>query len=188
MPFEVQVVSDIQQFMMASPLLLSLSIFLARWLILIYLLFAIFLLSTKKPEHRHAVIEAAWSVVLVLVVTAIIAYFVQRARPFLGALEPGFPITRLIPEPLNTSFPSGHTGTSFAMAAAIFYAHRRLGIAALLVALLVAFGRVTVGVHYPLDILGGVVVGLGCFMFVRFLHRQLRRRDIGASARHHRHT
>lgn len=188
MPTEAQIVSILQQAILTSPLFVALAVFLARWLILAFGVFFLFLLTSKKGSHRHAVLEGAWSLILTLAVTATIAYFVQRSRPFLGAVDPGFPIIRLIPEPLNTSFPSGHAGTSFAMASAIFFANRRLGILAFATALAVSLGRVLVGVHFPSDLAGGVLVGVGCFAIVRFFHGQIRSRDIETSARHHHHA
>lgn len=176
MLFDTQLAFDIQQIMTASPIVLSLAVFLARYLIFFFLLFGVYLFLSGKPAWKHAVWEGGWAVILTLVITAIIAYFIQRARPFLGNLDPSHPIALLIPRPLNTSFPSGHTGTSFAMAMAVFSVHRRLGTIAFLMAILVAFGRVAVGVHYPTDVLGGITVGLGSFALVRFFHVQLRKR------------
>lgn len=188
MPPEAQIVFIIQQPILSSPLLVALAVFVARWLILAFGLYFLFLLTAKKPSHRHAVLEGFWSVLLTLAVTAAIAYLIQRSRPFLAPIEPGFPIIRLIPEPLNTSFPSGHTGTSFAMATAIFFVNRRLGILAIATAFAVSLGRIAVGVHYPSDIAGGILVGIGCFAIVRFFHHQIRARDIERSARHHHHA
>ena len=187
MSFEGQIVSTIQQIALSSPFFHGIAIFLARWLIFIFPIFGLFPFVSKKATHRHAVVEGAWSLALTLAVTAAVAFLIQRDRPFLGAFEADVPITHLIPAPLNTSFPSGHAGASFAVAAAIFFAHRPLGIVAFCLASLVAVGRMAVGVHYPSDILGGALVGLGCFALVRFLHHHIRRHDIQDSIRHHQH-
>lgn len=187
MSYDFQIASYIQQVMASSPFLLALAVFLARWLIFVFIFLFIFLWQSKQSVKRHAVLEGVWAVGLTLLITALIAFFVQRARPFLADFEIGT-ITRLIPIPYNTSFPSGHTGTAVAMALAIFSVHKRLGILALFMALLVAVGRIAVGVHYPTDILGGFLVGSSAFVAVRFFHHRLRRRDILISARHHHHT
>ena len=66
----------------------------------------------------------------------------------------------LIEKQSDYSFPSGHTCASFA--AGLVYLKmlpRRYGVAAILLAVLIAFSRLYVGVHYPTDILGGILVG-----------------------------
>lgn len=57
------------------------------------------------------------------------------------------------------SFPSSHAATSFAIASIIGHLYRRGAIPAFLLATLVAFSRIHVGVHYPSDVLGGAVLG-----------------------------
>lgn len=59
------------------------------------------------------------------------------------------------------SFPSGHTGSAFALAVVIFMVmDRKYGIIALVLASLMGFSRLYVGIHYPSDVLGGVILGV----------------------------
>lgn len=69
-------------------------------------------------------------------------------------------IELLIPKPTDYSFPSGHTGASFAAVAALYLSRYRYWGVALLVAVLISFSRLYLYVHYPTDVLGGVVLGL----------------------------
>ena len=70
-------------------------------------------------------------------------------------------IAILIKKPLDFSFPSGHTAASFAAMTALFLAKmKKAWIAALVLAVLIAFSRLYFYVHYPTDVLGGVVVGI----------------------------
>lgn len=69
-------------------------------------------------------------------------------------------VTLLIHNPKDFSFPSGHTYSSFAAAAAIFYHHKKIGIAALVLASLVGFSRLYLFVHFPTDVIGGMLLGI----------------------------
>ncbi len=65
----------------------------------------------------------------------------------------------LIAVPKDYSFPSGHTMTAFAATAIIFHANRKFGIAAYVLAVLLAFSRLYLYVHFPTDVLAGAVIG-----------------------------
>ena len=120
--------------------------------------------------------DAAFRVVLSLLVTAVVVGSVlkpsvSRDRPALTAASGR--VVRVQPE--SPSFPSGHT----AGAAAGAYSLGRVWVArAPLVwslAVLIAVSRVYLGVHYPLDVLAGLLVGVGCGIFVTGA-RDVRRR------------
>ncbi len=83
---------------------------------------------------------------------------VGRIRPY-DTIEGLVP---LIGKPRDYSFPSGHTGSSFA-AAWVLYRRlpKRLGIPALALAGLIGISRLYLGVHYPTDVLFGVLSGIG---------------------------
>jgi membrane-associated phospholipid phosphatase len=184
MPFssELSFVLAAQQALLSSSLMVALAIFCARWLVYANILLAFYLFWPKIRRDRHAVFEAAWSLVLALILVSLIAHFVGRDRPYLASTD----VRLLIPPPFNTSFPSGHTAAAVAVALAFVWRNRWVGVASLVIACIVAFSRVLVGVHYPSDLLGGIVVGAISFALVRFFHGQLARRDIGRSvARHH---
>ena len=84
-------------------------------------------------------------------------------KPLIGRIRPydvNQGISLLIERPSDYSFPSGHTLASFEAATVIFRYHKKWGIPALLLAALIAFSRMYLYVHYPTDILGGVVLGV----------------------------
>jgi undecaprenyl-diphosphatase len=76
-------------------------------------------------------------------------------RPSMRYAEP----EPLVRPPIDGSFPSGHAATSFAAATVLSFARPRWAPVFYLLALAVGFSRVYVGVHYPLDILAGAVLG-----------------------------
>ena len=81
---------------------------------------------------------------------------VGRLRPFL--LNPD--VALLITPPGDASFPSGHTAASFAAVFALKAAGSPLWKPALVLAVLIAFSRLYLYVHWPSDVLGGAVLGM----------------------------
>ena len=78
-------------------------------------------------------------------------------------------VRMLISTPGGYSFPSGHTLHAFTAATSIFMYYKRMGIAALVFAALIAFSRLYLFVYYPTDILGGLILGIGIAVFVYHL-------------------
>ena len=90
---------------------------------------------------------------------------VDRPRPPLRYPEP----EPLVRTPHDGSFPSGHAATSFAAATIMSFAFPRLAPFLFVLAALVAWSRVYVGVHYPLDIIGGAILGVLVALALRAL-------------------
>ena len=83
--------------------------------------------------------------------------FFARPRPFYVNTE----LVTLIKYPSSFSFPSGHTSVSFAGALVLYHMmSKKIGVPAVVVATMIGFSRMYVGVHYPTDVLGGIVVGI----------------------------
>ena len=125
------------------------------------------------PAMRWAGRLAAMSLLMdFLVVNVILKNLVGRVRPY-GAIEGLLPIARL---PADASFPSGHAGACFAVAGVLFWlafypgkypgakkpgrALKAAGVMAMVLACLIGFSRLYVGVHYPTDVLAGAAIGL----------------------------
>jgi len=87
---------------------------------------------------------------IALLVSSGLQAAIPRARPHVHAL---------VPRPHTHSFPSGHATTSFACAVVLAGALPRFRIPLLVLAAAVAWSRVYVGVHYPLDVLAGAALG-----------------------------
>jgi len=86
----------------------------------------------------------------------IIKNIVARPRPY-RMIET---LSILIPEPGEYSFPSGHTSSSFAAGVVLYLMlPKKYGVPAMVLAFLIGISRLYVGVHYPTDVLGGMVMG-----------------------------
>ena len=82
---------------------------------------------------------------------------VARIRPF----DVNTAVQLLVAKPTDYSFPSGHTGASFASCASLLFAgNKKIGWPAAVLAFLIAFSRLYLYVHYPTDVLAGVILGI----------------------------
>ena len=106
-------------------------------------------------------------------------YAIGRDRPY---------VDRPLPEPLLTAqldlaLPSGHAATSFAGATVLTLLVPRLGPALYALAVAISLSRVYVGVHFPLDVVAGAVLGVAVGWAVALLARRGRaaRRPAGAA-------
>jgi undecaprenyl-diphosphatase len=89
------------------------------------------------------------------IITEAIRYFYYRPRPFLA-----HDVAALINHSDSGSFPSGHMTLFFALSVAIYSYNSKLGWWFFAGSVLMGVARIFCGVHYPLDIIGGAVIGI----------------------------
>ncbi len=122
----------------------------------IWILAGILLLVCKRHRREGAAVLGALLIGFVIT-NLFLKNIVARPRPY--TVLQGLEI--LISEPSDYSFPSGHTCSSVAAALTMLrMSDKRIGIAACILAVLIAFSRMYIGVHYPTDILAGAVIGV----------------------------
>lgn len=88
----------------------------------------------------------------------IIKHLIRRIRPFSDIDQN----TLLISKPITYSFPSGHSASSFAAAGIFIATSNPFAIYAIIIAALIAFSRLYLNVHYPTDVISGIILGLIC--------------------------
>jgi undecaprenyl-diphosphatase len=116
-------------------------------------------------ERWGALLFASLSVLISRgLITEMIRFWYHRPRPFVL-----LKFTPLIEQADKGSFPSGHASFYFAIAAVLWMYDRRLGNYFAAIAGVMGIARVFVGVHWPLDIIGGALVALVSVYIVRLL-------------------
>jgi membrane-associated phospholipid phosphatase len=119
-----------------------------------------------------------WIIVLTVVAVAVADWSSIGSKAIFDVERPSMRYAEpkpLVRTPTDASFPSGHAATSFAAATVLSFAWPRWAPAFYLLALAIGFSRVYVGVHYPLDIVGGALLGIGVAIALRWLVASRRR-------------
>jgi undecaprenyl-diphosphatase len=122
------------------------------------------LVAMANPRHR----AMAWRVLL----TVMLAYATVDGviKPLVGRPRPGIhataPPRELPPLPRTSSFPSGHATATFGAAVAVSRMWPPTAPLWWLLALLIGYSRIYLGHHYPLDVAGGALIGIGLAFWV----------------------
>lgn len=160
-----------------SPAFDSLVVFTAVWLgnllIVLAVLFIVFHRDGDLAPRTIASFKQKGKEALLVLVSAFAAWVAASVlKDLIGNLRPfdAFPIVRpLFPE-TGFSFPSGHATFFSALAVAVSFYHRKLALAFAICAILIGIARIIGGVHFPLDILGGFILGpIVVYFSYRFL-------------------
>jgi undecaprenyl-diphosphatase len=133
-------------------------------------------ISRRESSARRVAISV-WGAIAALIALAIaqpISSAVNEKRPFVAIPS----ALTLIHHANDAGFPSDHATGSGAVAAALLFVSWRLGLITWLIALIIAFSRVYVGVHYPQDVLAGLALGaivalLGLLLVVPIMTRMV---------------
>ncbi len=108
-----------------------------------------------RRRRQLAVVHAAFAVLLANLLVKLCNLVLFRPRPFAD-----LDVNLLFYRPTDSTFPSNPAAVAFAFAAAVYLHERQWGIALGVLAGLFGLARVMAGVHYPLDVVGGAVVGI----------------------------
>lgn len=132
----------------------ALMVFLAEDIV--YILIAIlvlFWLTGREYNQQTAFFACLSATFAILLSKYVIGPWVNHSRPFVE-----HSVHQLISHAASTSFPSDHTTFAFALAFTVWFRHRKWGVLLLSLSLLTGISRIYVGVHYPADIVGGMML------------------------------
>lgn len=142
-------------------------VFLAQFfpylIVLAFLIWAFFQTRSWSEKLYLMITGVVAGLVARFFVGEIIRIFYHRPRPFLV-----HDVIKLISE-TSWSFPSGHTVFFFALSTIVYLRNKKWGWAFYVASLIMAFARVAAGVHYPTDILGGIILGIATGVGVHYL-------------------
>lgn len=124
---------------------------------LIWIILSIGLIISKKTRKIGFVMIIAL-ILNGIICNTILKPMLARIRPF----DVNTAIKLLINKPRDFSFPSGHTSASFTAASVLFFRKSKLFVPSLVLAFLISFSRLYLYVHYPSDVLAGLVLGVLC--------------------------
>jgi undecaprenyl-diphosphatase len=144
--------------------------FIFSCLVLVWLWF-----STRDPDKRQqtqkAVLTALISIGMVSIMMGIINQHYFRERPF--DVLPQGSINLIFYRPHDSSFPSNFAAVIFSLAIPMFIKNKSWGSLLLALAIVASFGRIFMGVHYPLDVLAGAFLGLLAYFVATGITRVL---------------
>lgn len=141
----------------------------SQWLFLAVVAILVAVAIARRADLARApgVLAGASAAVALLIAHFAAAAF-GRPRPFVA--HPG--IHAFVAHGADPGFPSEHATAAFAIAVAILLAHRR-GLVVLVAAIVLAIGRVVLGLHYPTDVLAGALLGAAVALAVARLADRL---------------
>lgn len=125
--------------------------------IIVIFALAYFLLvhKDKKRGGQELILMVTVAVVAWLLAHVLKEIF-QTERPFVNLPD----VLNLFVEETGYAFPSGHATFYAALATMMWFYHKRIALVLALVAFLVGTSRVVVGIHWPIDVLGGYILGI----------------------------
>lgn len=127
----------------------------------LFLAFVVLLVlaAGERVDLRRAGVAAGLGAGLALACAQVLSRLVDRPRPFVA--DPSG-VHLFAHHAADAGFPSDHATAAFAIATAVLLRDRRLGAGVVVLAVVLAAGRVALGVHYPTDVLAGAALGAAC--------------------------
>ncbi len=161
----------INQFALQWSWLDKIAVFLAEYFQYIVIASLFIFLFVKSRRYIEMVALTIVSAIFSrFIVVEIIRWFWQRSRPFVNNN------VNLLITHNEASFPSGHAAFFFAIATIVYLYNKKIGIFFFVSAFLISLARVFCGIHWPLDILAGAIVGIFSGLLINKIWQILKNR------------
>ena len=153
----IKIFTDINRFAGESTLLDTIVIAIAEYSPYVFIAVLFYLWFSSRTDGKYSALVAGYSAIAGVLINRFITIFYFHPRPFM--LEIGTQLVYHVPE---SSFPSDHTTFMLSIAAMLLYFRSSVVIGCLLFffGLISGSSRVFCGVHFPMDIIGSVLVSL----------------------------
>ena len=155
----------INQLSAVWPASAPMAIFLAKYAVLLLAAAFVFYWFYRKQDYRMMLVSAACAAIMGFIAARIAGLLHHNVQPF-ASLEH---VQQLVQHTIDNSFPSDHTALFFAICTSFFLFKLAGRYVWLVLAILVALSRVVVGVHYPLDVFVGALIGIACALLAFFI-------------------
>ncbi|MCX6723706.1 MAG: phosphatase PAP2 family protein [Candidatus Staskawiczbacteria bacterium] len=181
MYYDVKIFEAINGLANQSKVVDALGVFLANYLPYLLVAFLLsFLVWPKKDKTKNrpmVFLSIIAACVARFVVKNIMLIFYNRPRPFVN-LSSAHKLIYVDPSENLQSFPSGHVIFFFALSTVIYSYNKKLGIFFFVCSAIVGISRIFVGVHWPSDILTGIILGVAVGVAVKWLYVKVTSRKV----------
>jgi|WetSurMetagenome_2_1015567.scaffolds.fasta_scaffold286213_1 undecaprenyl-diphosphatase len=152
---------------------------LAQYLPYAIVIAALAVVLKAAPWQRRLWLLIATALTAILsrgIIASLFHQFIERPRPFVAL---GFdPLAAVSEASRLASFPSGHMAFLFAIAFVLFYSNRRVGWWFIGLSLVNGIARIVAGVHYPNDVVGGILIALISALAIHSLIRKFAPKEV----------
>ncbi|WP_243526792.1 undecaprenyl-diphosphatase [Bacillus pseudomycoides] len=144
-------------------------VFVAEYMLYALVLGVLIYWFTRNNKNRMMIIQGGLAFIVAEIIGKIVGQFHSHYQPF--AVLPK--VNQLVEHEIDNSFPSDHTILFFSICFSIWLVRKKEGWLWLMLAFCVAISRIWVGVHYPIDVVTGALVGIISALFVYWIAPKL---------------
>ena len=163
-PMDIQILLFIQENLRHYILTPFFTLITNEYFLYILLGIVLIYMFKKNEDTKRLAKETIIAFIICTILFIVLKLIIHRPRPFDAFNE----LIPLVDKPSDYSFPSGHTASAFICAFMVYDGlPKKYSILVFILAILVAFSRLYVGVHYPTDILAGIVLAYIVYKFMK---------------------
>ncbi|PFW87778.1 undecaprenyl-diphosphatase [Bacillus pseudomycoides] len=151
-----------------NPSLNPMMVFVAEYMLYALVLGVLIYWFTRNNKNRMMIIQGGLAFIVAEIIGKIVGQFYSHHQPF--AVLPN--VNQLVEHEIDNSFPSDHTILFFSICVSIWLVRKKEGWLWLML-VCVAISRIWVGVHYPIDVVTGALVGIISALFVYWIAPKL---------------